>query len=729
MTFFEWFLFFLVLIVPFIATIFLKREKLTSVAGRTYFYSILIDTGLILLAGAVPLVLDTRSFTAGLMKTSFSEIIIFTIFLAWLLKAVEESRLNLRHSPIALFVLIILWSCIISFFTSSFKFASIKEMFRIFSYGMLFFVIANEVDSRARIQRILSVLLVSGAVVAIYGLAQSLGYDFISWESTGRAVSFIGNPNFLGGFLIMIIPLCISALLISKSWLYRLLYFIVFLVLVLCLMRTFTRTSIIALFAGFLLYVVLNLLKQGPSGTFSKPFIPIVLTGVAAGIFIIFIFTPGLQLLKTKSKNIIPSARIILKEAPEFIFRPYGFKTNATENIGVRITIWQTAYRMFLSRPLFGWGVGTLVYNAPLHRPSFYKLKGFGRANIVEHAHSEYFEILAEQGLVGILAFLGLIASFFVYSVKKLKCLNRDDFYLVSGGICAVFCCLVDNTASVNLRISSTGVTFWLLVGIMNRITMGFDGDRHGHQYQGFLEHQEERAPASLMHAGKHLNLKFLSVLLIILVGIFLWISALKPLFADLHLGRVTKVLKKYGPPEASLRECEVALMYEPTNVDALFLIGNIYASHGRWKEARIAYENVARFSPFRGQLDYNLGLAYFNTGLPEKAINSFRIATEIDSTDYMAYQMLGLCYTVSADWQRSLEAFKKASEAKREIAALEGNDPFFLDAFYNMGTAYYKLGEKREAIEIYDKISKIAPHDTATLEMLSLIRAGKDLK
>jgi len=94
-----------------------------------------------------------------------------------------------------------------------------------------------------------------------------------------------------------------------------------------------------------------------------------------------------------------------------------------------------------------------------------------------------------------------------------------------------------------------------------------------------------------------------------------------------------------------------------------------------------------------------------------------------------MAYQMLGLCYTVSADWQRSLEAFKKASEAKREIAALEGNDPFFLDAFYNMGTAYYKLGEKREAIEIYDKISKIAPHDTATLEMLSLIRAGKDLK
>jgi len=82
MTFFEWFLFFLVLIVPFIATIFLKREKLTSVAGRTYFYSILIDTGLILLAGAVPLVLDTRSFTAGLMKTSYSEIIINTIFLA-----------------------------------------------------------------------------------------------------------------------------------------------------------------------------------------------------------------------------------------------------------------------------------------------------------------------------------------------------------------------------------------------------------------------------------------------------------------------------------------------------------------------------------------------------------------------------------------------------------------------------------------------------------------------
>ena len=36
---------------------------------------------------------------------------------------------------------------------------------------------------------------------------------------------------------------------------------------------------------------------------------------------------------------------------------------------------------------------------------------------------------------------------------------------------------------------------------------------------------------------------------------------------------------------------------------------------------------------------------------------------------------------------------------------------------------------EKREAIEIYDKILKIAPHDTATLEMLSLIRAGKDLK
>lgn len=94
----------------------------------------------------------------------------------------------------------------------------------------------------------------------------------------------------------------------------------------------------------------------------------------------------------------------------------------ADQSALARIHSWTFAYRLFLDHPILGGGFQT--FTAPL----------YGQYNMLaEHVqgpHSIYFQILAEQGLPGLVLFLGLIASC-LWSCRKLKhsFAQRGDSY------------------------------------------------------------------------------------------------------------------------------------------------------------------------------------------------------------------------------------------------------------------------------------------------------------
>ncbi len=73
-------------------------------------------------------------------------------------------------------------------------------------------------------------------------------------------------------------------------------------------------------------------------------------------------------------------------------------------SIQTRFAIWESTLKMFLARPLTGWGWGTFKYVYPL-----FKSPGVWYA--VPHAHNEFIQLLGEGGLAGFFVVLGCLVG------------------------------------------------------------------------------------------------------------------------------------------------------------------------------------------------------------------------------------------------------------------------------------------------------------------------------
>ena len=92
-----------------------------------------------------------------------------------------------------------------------------------------------------------------------------------------------------------------------------------------------------------------------------------------------------------------------------------------------RMIQWQYAIDISLERPLFGNGFDAFFYQP-------YYLTHVADKDTNRAVHSNYFQVLGEQGYIGIFMYLGLLATM-VFSTKKaaLKCKHRPDLKWASG--------------------------------------------------------------------------------------------------------------------------------------------------------------------------------------------------------------------------------------------------------------------------------------------------------
>ena len=76
-----------------------------------------------------------------------------------------------------------------------------------------------------------------------------------------------------------------------------------------------------------------------------------------------------------------------------------------------RLNRWSCALAMFEERPFWGWGPGTYQFEyAPFQTSTLRTRISTNNADL-GNAHSEYLGPLAEQGILGLLAVLGLLAA------------------------------------------------------------------------------------------------------------------------------------------------------------------------------------------------------------------------------------------------------------------------------------------------------------------------------
>jgi O-antigen ligase len=125
---------------------------------------------------------------------------------------------------------------------------------------------------------------------------------------------------------------------------------------------------------------------------------------------------------------------------------------------GGRVDIWANSLKIFSDFPLFGTGLGTFKYSYFL----------YGReAGWVNHAHNEYFESLADMGLLAVIAFFALLAML-AFSLLRMWIARRHPEVkpAVLGVLTALFAAAFHSFFDFSLRIPANAFLFLTLLAL-----------------------------------------------------------------------------------------------------------------------------------------------------------------------------------------------------------------------------------------------------------------------
>lgn len=127
-----------------------------------------------------------------------------------------------------------------------------------------------------------------------------------------------------------------------------------------------------------------------------------------------------------------------------------------------RINRWQSAFRLFAERPVFGWGPGTYQFVYAPYQMSKEKTIISTNAGDGGNAHSEYIGPLAEQGVMGSLLVLALVITVVYTGLRAYhRAKNKKAKVLAIGSTLAFFGYFVHGFLNNFLDTDKLAVPVW----------------------------------------------------------------------------------------------------------------------------------------------------------------------------------------------------------------------------------------------------------------------------
>jgi O-antigen ligase len=291
------------------------------------------------------------------------------------------------------------------------------------------------------------ILLGVASLVALYGILQTfnidpLPRDFIR-EGWTRAFSTIGNPNFLGSFLVLTIPLTMHRYLhLHKNH-----TLIMYAIMLYALLATMTRGAWIGLVGAFIVYFglawyhkeYLSITKKRIILFFVVSIATIIMfNGLSDGGFLTRLITIG-----TDVTTIIEGGEVI-------------------DRVGSsRMYIWLRTIDLIQMRPLVGFGLENL--GLAFHEYFFDDIiNHWGRLVTPDKAHNEYLHIAVTSGIPSLMVYVTLV----ILVIKKgwTKLISTSiGLGLVTAIIGYVF------QAFFNISVVSVAYMFWIFLGLWSQ--------------------------------------------------------------------------------------------------------------------------------------------------------------------------------------------------------------------------------------------------------------------
>lgn len=147
-----------------------------------------------------------------------------------------------------------------------------------------------------------------------------------------------------------------------------------------------------------------------------------------------------------------------------------------------RINRWHSAIKMFQDRPIFGWGPGTYQFCYAPYQASQNKTIISTNAGDGGNAHSEYIGPLAEQGLLGSLAFILIAVISIVMGYKIYKSSTSQDVRITVLTITmALVAYYVNGVLNNFLDSDKASVPFWIFLAMLAAINHA-NNDKKGNE-------------------------------------------------------------------------------------------------------------------------------------------------------------------------------------------------------------------------------------------------------
>jgi len=353
------------------------------------------------------------------------DILLFVVFFSWLAKTAINKQLGLlKHTPlnlaIAVYILVYILSTGIGILTGHIHvFKSSFYILKYVEYFMLYFLVTNNIRDKKQIKVFMTAFLITCALVCSYAL--------VTLGEAGRATAPFegpkGEPNTLGGYLVLLFAIAAGIFLYSHSRRWRFSCGILLCFIFLILLQTLSRSSYLAFIPMYLTLIVLTGRKK------------FLLIGVLIlGIFIL----PSLVPTKV-------TTRITKTFVPGKVYEPLGKEISLDYAASARIESWKDALSKWKTRPFLGYGV-----------------TGAGLLD------SQYPRVLAETGIIGFWIFIWLTIAIFRCALQVFNNLEDDWLRGLVLGFLAGFIGLITHSFGANtfiiVRIMEP---FWFLTAVV----------------------------------------------------------------------------------------------------------------------------------------------------------------------------------------------------------------------------------------------------------------------
>ncbi|MDQ7822114.1 MAG: O-antigen ligase family protein [Candidatus Eremiobacteraeota bacterium] len=528
-------------------------------------------------------------------------------------------------------------------------------------------------------------MVFSGFICSVYALLQHFGIDLpgVEWSQPEMvrkmSIGTMGNPTFLGGFLVMVLPVSTFFLVdgsLRKEPYRRIIFAVIWLTLLVALLFSHSRGAWVALGISHLVMILLAWSHVGSE--VRKKIVAVCLIALVAFL-----------LLWSAESSAKREFSILKRLRDTFSFREINLD---------RLFLWKIGLANFYCHPYIGTGPGSYPYIFSQYR-YFEPLENRGRVALPESCHNEVIETASSMGIAGLVLY-GVLFLLVFYCI--LKRVSREGEYseklkwiAVSGTFIAYYCHV--------FFLYSTMVTNVLWCFMLAMVSIAYIPPPPSRQVQNKLTFFQK-----------------LVLVMTVLYCIFAIRDAVKPVVASYYLNEAKKYeagkrwKEAIAAYERVLREEPLSYknhLYQGKMLEALFrekpfkeLPEEIMASYGRASSLNpydpYPYADIGRFC---GYMAENYDREYFPC-----AEENYRRVIEMDPYNPLFYNDLGNLYGSMGMDDKALRYYEAGLLRSPDSAVLH----------YNLALYYWKMKNYRKASFHVKKVLLSEPSHQKALDL-----------